>query len=133
MTDNNSDNTTAEDSTSADEMKEIRRQYPTGWLDFVDDEPMRLAVDALLDPPPETEFTTSDLAERAGLDDEDAERCVKRLWEMGFLEQSYTNSSRYRLNESGQVAEAIFTLNGAMIAARSEDAEPTPDNSESRR
>lgn len=123
MTENDTDNMTAEVSTAADEMKEIRRQYPTGWLDFVDDEAMRLAVDALLDPPPEAEFTTSDLAERAGLNEEDTERCIDRLWEMGFLERSLVDSSVYRLNECSQVAEAIFTLNGAMIAARSEDAE----------
>ena len=49
------------------EKKELRREYPSGWLYLTQHDAIPILVEALLDLPPNREFNKTELAEHAGV------------------------------------------------------------------
>lgn len=111
----------AHSSPTQQEAKRTRIENPSGWLYLTRHESVPLLVDALLDWPPEREFTVTEFAEHAGVVRQTVSRHLDVLLSVGLVEKlPDTHPQRYRISDS-PVTEELFELNSAINAAGIED------------
>ncbi|WP_460923268.1 winged helix-turn-helix domain-containing protein [Salinarchaeum chitinilyticum] len=90
----------------------------TGWLVLARHESVAKIVDALLDRPPHSQFTQTELAAAADVSRQSVSRHLDLLLEIGVLEPVEGSSpQRYSFDPHCEVSEAIVRLDGAMNAA----------------
>lgn len=105
--------------------KEARRRHPSGILHLLGSESVPLIVDALLDLPPDREFTQSELADHAGVTRQTVATHLDTLTETDVVESvPETSPQRYRMAESPVVRE-LYAFNSAINAAMDRDDAPT--------
>lgn len=115
---------------SETEIKQMRRNNPSGWLELSMYESLALMIDAILDAPPDYTFTNPELASRAGVSDESVRTHIETLEELGIV--SYSDEhSKYEVNENSRVLLEVFGLNDAVNAVRS-GASPSVKSTEER-
>lgn len=91
---------------------------PSGWLVLAKNESIAMIVDALLDRPPHSQFTKTELADVAGVSRQSVHRHFELLIEIDVLQPvPDTSPQRYRFDPESEVSEAIVRLDGAMNAA----------------
>lgn len=91
---------------------------PTGWLVLARNESIAEIVDALLDRPPHSQFTQTELATVAGVSRQSVNRHLDLLLDIGVLTAvDNTSPRRYSFVPDSEVSEAIVALDGAMNAA----------------
>ena len=96
------------------EKKELRREYPSGWLYLTQHDAIPILVDGLLDLPPNREFNKTELAEHAGVTRQTVGNYTDLLLEVELVEEvPNTSPRRYRIADSNVVRE-LFELNGAL-------------------
>lgn len=101
--------------------KQARLEHPSGWLALTRHEAVPLLVDALLDLPPNREFTVTEFADHSGVTRQTVAKYLDHLRAFDLVEAvPDTSPQRYRLADSDAV-EALFALNGALNAARDEN------------
>lgn len=100
------------------EVKQMRLDNPSGWLELSMYESLSLMVDAIVDAPPEYTFTNPELASRAGVSDESVRNHIETLEELGVVTYS-DEDSRYQVNENSRVLREVFALNDSVNAVRS--------------
>jgi DNA-binding transcriptional ArsR family regulator len=99
------------------ETKQARLNNPSGWLYLTQHESIPLLVDALLDWPPDREFTVREFADHAGVVRQTVSRYINVLVDVGLIETvPETYPQRYRLTDSA-VTRELFELNSAINAA----------------
>lgn len=105
------------DSTSGRaETKQARLSNPSGWLYLTQHDSVPLLVDALLDWPPEREFTVQEFATHAGVVRQTVSKHLGVLIGVGLVEEiPETHPQRYRLRESA-VTKELFAFNSAINA-----------------
>lgn len=103
---------------SAEEIKEMRRDYPSGWLELTMFESLAFMIDALIDAPPAYMFTNPELADRAGLSDESVRNRIDILEELGVVRRA-PDGHHYQVNDDSRVLQEILGLNDAVNAVRS--------------
>lgn len=97
--------------------KQARLSNPSGWLYLTQHDSVPLLVDALLDWPPDREFTVQEFATHAGLVRQTVSKHLDILIDVGLLEAiPETHPQRYRLRESA-VTKELFAFNSAINAA----------------
>lgn len=97
--------------------KQTRLDNPSGWLALTRHEAVPILVDALLDWPPDREFTVTEFARHAGVVRQTVSAHVDTLIDVGLVERiPETTPQRYRLAE-GEVTRLLFELNAAINAA----------------
>jgi DNA-binding transcriptional ArsR family regulator len=97
--------------------KQARFDNPSGWLALTRHEAVPLLVDALLDWPPDREFTVTEFARHTGVVRQTVSAHVDTLIDVGLVERlPDTTPQRYRIAE-GEVTRLLFELNGAINAA----------------
>lgn len=95
-----------------------REGAETGWLALARNESVARMIDALLDRPPHSQFTQTELAEAAGVSRQSVHRHLEFLLAIGVLEPvERTSPRRYTFDPESEVSEAIVRLDGAMNAA----------------
>lgn len=96
----------------------------TGWLVLARHESVAKIVDALLDRPPHSQFTQTELAATADVSRQSVSRHLDLLLEIGVIEPVADSSpQRYSFDLENEVSEAIVRLDGAMNAAGPEPEE----------
>lgn len=102
-----------------DEMGELRREHPSGWLYlFTRHDAIPILVDSLLDLPPGSEFDETELAEHAGVTRQTVSDCTDLLIEVDLIEE-IPGTSAYRVADS-DVVRALHELNSALNNAGDE-------------
>jgi len=97
--------------------KEARLDHPSGILHLFGHESVPILVDALLDLPPNREFTKTELAEHAGVTRQTVGRYSDLLLDLDVIEPvPGTSPRRYRVADSPVVRE-IHELNSALNAS----------------
>ncbi|RRJ33533.1 winged helix-turn-helix domain-containing protein [Halocatena pleomorpha] len=97
--------------------KQARLSNPSGWLYLTQHDSVPLLVDALLDWPPDREFTVQEFATHAGLVRQTVSKHLDILIDVGLIEViPETHPQRYRLQESA-VTKELFAFNSAINAA----------------
>lgn len=112
-------NEIGENGRSLREIKRMRREYPSGWLELSMYEARALLVDAILDTGPEHEFNHSDLSQRAGITDESVRNHIDVFVDLGLIEPVSMGGTRtYRVNERSRVLFELDNLNSAVNSIR---------------
>lgn len=105
---------TSTDSETRAQTKEARLDNPSGWLYLTRHESIPVLVDALLDWPPDREFTIREFARHSGLVRQTVSKHLGVLVELDVVEEiPDTHPQRYRLVES-PVTKELFELNSAI-------------------
>lgn len=118
----NQDAASGEDAAeSREETRKMRLANSTGWLDLTSNQTLPFVVDALLDAPLQYEFTTGEIAQRAGVSPQSVRTYIGILTALGIVESlDDTTPQRYRFNPEGLVMQEIYNLNNAINQMRSE-------------
>ena len=96
-------------------MDEIRDEYPSGWRILVQNESVGYILDALLDVLPGSEFTKSELADKAGVSRQSVYSHLDLLLVLGVLEPVKDSSpERYRVNADNDLLELLHQVNGVV-------------------
>lgn len=112
-------NEIGEDGRSLREIKRMRREYPSGWLELSMYEARALLVDAILDSGPGGEFTHADLSRQAGITDESVRTHIDVFVDLGLIKPvSEEGIQTYRVNERSRVLFELENLNSAVNAIR---------------
>jgi DNA-binding transcriptional ArsR family regulator len=97
--------------------KEARLDNPSGWLYLTRHDAVPVLVDAVLDWPPDREFTVTEFARHAGLVRQTVSKHVGTLVDVGLVDPvPETQPQRYRVAD-GEVTRQLFELNSAINAA----------------
>ncbi|WP_135827208.1 response regulator [Halorussus ruber] len=108
---------TDESGSEQTDMKQLRREDPSAWLELTDNQTLPLIIDALLDSPPGREFNKKELGDHAGVSRESVRKYVDTLLRFNIVEEvAGTNPRRYRLNDAGKVTRVLFELQSALNA-----------------
>lgn len=110
------------------DVKQVRRENPSAWLELTDNQTLPLVVDALLDSPPGREFNKKELGDHAGVSRESVRKYVDTLLKFNIVEEvADTNPRRYRLNDEGKATRALFELQSALNAEGATETRERPD------
>lgn len=113
-------NEVGQEGPSLQEIKQMRREAPSGWLELSMYESRALLVDAILDTPPSYQFTHSDIAQRAGITDESVRNHIEVLVDLGLVESIGEGKiHEYSVNEDSRVLFEIESLNDSVTEVRS--------------
>lgn len=97
--------------------KELRLEHPSGILHLFQPASVPILIDALLDLPPDREFTKTEFADHAGVTRQTVSNYIGLLLEVDVVEEvPNTSPRRYRVAESDVVQE-LFELNSALNTA----------------
>ncbi len=102
-------------------MDELRDEYPSGWRILVQNESVGYILDALMDALPGSEFTKSELADKAGVSRQSVYTHLDLLLVLGVLEPVEESSpERYRVNTDTELLDLLHQINGVVNARLSE-------------
>jgi len=120
-----------DDNSAKPDMKEIRREDPSGWLELTDNQTLPLVIDALMDAPPGKEYNKKELGDAAGLSRESIREYIDILLKFGIMtEVPDTNPPRYKLNDRGKVTVSLFELNSALNSVGSGEERDVSEKSD---
>ena len=96
-------------------MDELRDEYPSGWRILVQNESVGYILDALLDSLPGSEFTKTELADKAGVSRQSVYTHLDLLLVLGVLESVEDSSpERYRVNADNDLLQLLHQVNGVV-------------------
>lgn len=101
---------------SLDEIKRMRRNHPSGWLELSMTPARALLLDAILDSPPGHEFTTGTISERAGITPQAVRDHLGVLLDRGVV--TAVDATTYRIVDESLVLRELQGLNAAVGAVR---------------
>jgi Fe2+ or Zn2+ uptake regulation protein len=94
---------------------ELRDEYPSGWRILVQNESIGYMLDALMDALPGSEFTKSELANKAGVSRQSVYSHLDLLVVLGVLKPVENSSpERYRVNTDNDLLELLHQVNGVV-------------------
>jgi len=109
----------------AEEIKEMRHEHPSGWLQLSKSEARALVVDAILDAPPEYCFTPPEIAARAGVSPQSVRNHLPALMDCGLVERE--SNSTYSVDPNSEVLAKLHKLSDEVAATQGAslaDADP---------
>ncbi len=109
-----------------EQIKQLRREHPSGWLELSMTPARALLIDAVIDSPPGHEFTTGTISERAGISPQAVRDHIDVLIDRGVVEA--TDGTPYRIVDDSVVLMELEQLNSAVTAVRSGEQHTQTDN-----
>lgn len=119
----------SDEALSADEIqeldkKQLRKQFPSGWMKTARFETNVLVIDALLEEPPNREFTIKELANESGASDRSIKNRIKDLLELGVvIELPNREDTRYQINQNSPIVQKLYELNTTVERVQEGDLE----------
>lgn len=104
--------------TTGEDMKEARRRNPSGWMELTRNPSVTYMIDALIETPPDREFSKSELQRRSGVSRESIRKHFEVLSDLEIVEE-VPRTDRFRLNIEGVVTQELLELNSAVNHVRS--------------
>lgn len=99
------------------DLKEVRRENKSGWLEISDDEDLRFIIEAILETSPKSHIETDEISERSGVEETKTKICLEYLHDLGVLVEVEDNI--YKSNEEeNPVIQELFHLNSAVNSRR---------------
>ncbi len=109
--------------------KEVRKQFPSGWMEVARYETLVLTLDALLEAPAVREFTLEELADQAGTTPKSLDNRIDSLVELSVIEAADRDGERqYTLNADSPVVDQLYELNAAVQRVRDGSRESPVDH-----
>jgi hypothetical protein len=101
--------------------KEVRKQFPSGWMELARYETLVLALDALLESPAVRQFTLEELANQAGTTRKSLRNRIDSLIELSLVETDERDGTTvYSLNDESPIVEKLYELNTTVQQIRDE-------------
>lgn len=92
--------------------KQLRKQFPSGWMETTRYETHVLVIDTLLAGSPNREFTVRELADESGASDRSIKNRIADLVELGIVtELPNRTEPRYQLNQHSPIVRKLYELN----------------------
>lgn len=92
--------------------KQLRKQFPSGWMETTRYETHVLVIDTLLEEPPNREFTVAELASESGASNRSIKNRISDLVELGVVtELPNREKPRYQLNQHSPIVRKLYELN----------------------
>lgn len=93
--------------------KEFRKKFPSGWMEVSRYETLALVLDALLETPATREFTTKEIADKAGPTERSVGDHISSLVELGIVNklEEDREEARYTLNNQSPITQKLYELN----------------------
>lgn len=108
-----------------EEIKRMRQEHPSGWMQLAKTPARALLIDALIESPPKYEFTPPQIAERAGITAQSVRNHIEALEALGIVEE--VSNGNYVLKEKSRVMMELDRLVSAVTAIRSGVAKQTTE------
>lgn len=98
------------------DMKQLRLEHPSGWLNLTQKPGRQLIIDALIDGA-DREFNKSELALFAGVSRPTIDEHLNLLLQLDVVEAiENTSPQRYTFDPDSPVSKGILEVNGAVLA-----------------
>jgi hypothetical protein len=96
--------------------KEVRKEFPSGWMEISRYETLVLAIDALLESPAAREFTIDDLADLSGATSKSLQKHIDVLVNLDIVEETDGNNNEplYSLNGDSPIVQDLYELNSTV-------------------
>ena len=109
--------------------KRFRKEFPSGWMELTRFETLVLVLDALLESPSSREFTTRELANKAGPSKRSVESRISALVELGVVTRHIEGREkpRYSINEGNPIVQRLYDLNTTVQRVEEGDLPKTID------
>lgn len=92
--------------------KQLRKQFPSGWMETTRYETHILVIDTLLQEPPSREFTSKELANESGASERSIKDRINDLVELGIITKlPDREDSRYQINQYSPIVRKLYELN----------------------
>lgn len=105
---------------TGEDMKTARRQKPSGWMVLTRNSSVTYMIDALIETPPNREFSKAELERRSGVSDESIRKHFELLSDLEIVEE-VPGTDRYRINIEGVVTQELLELDSAVNYVRSKN------------
>lgn len=104
--------------------KQLRKQFPSGWMKLARYETNILVIDTLLQELPNREFTVSELADHSGASSRSIGDHIEDLVELGIVQQLPGRKNvRYQLNQQNPIVKDLYNLNNTVERVSNGDLE----------
>lgn len=95
--------------------KELRKQFPSGWMELVRYETNTIIIDTLLQELPNREFTVPELSDHSGVTERSIRKHIDDLNELGIIHKlPDRDSPRYQLNQQNPIVKDLYDLNNTV-------------------
>lgn len=104
--------------------KELRKEFPSGWMKLTRYETNVILIDTLLQEPANREFNSSELADLSGASKRSVDNRIGDLVELGVVtELPNRDQTRYRLNNQSPIVRKLNELNTTVKRVEQSDLE----------
>jgi len=104
--------------------KELRKQFPSGWMTLARYETNAVIIDTLLQESPNREFTVPELSDHSGASERSISNHIDNLNELGIVNKlPDRDSPRYQLNQQNPIVKDLYNLNNTVERIKSGDLE----------
>lgn len=109
--------------------KELRKQFPSGWMTLARYETNAIIIDTLLQEPPNREFTVPELSDHSGASERSIRNHIGDLDELGIVNKlPNRDSPRYQLNQQNPIVKDLYNLNNTVERVKSGDLNQSDPN-----
>jgi len=109
--------------------KELRKQFPSGWMTLARYETNAIIIDTLLQESPNREFTVPELSDHSGASERSIRNHIDDLDELGIVNKlPDRDSSRYQLNQQNPIVKDLYNLNNTVERVKSGDLNQSDPN-----
>jgi hypothetical protein len=100
--------------------KELRKQFPSGWMTLARYETNAIIIDTLLQESPNREFTVPELSDHSGASERSIRGRIDDLNELGIVNKlPNRDSPRYQLNQQNPIVKDLYNLNNTVERVKS--------------
>jgi len=109
--------------------KELRKQFPSGWMTLARYETNAVIIDTLLQESPNREFTVPELSDHSGASKRSIRNHIDDLDELGIVNKlPDRDSPRYQLNQKNPIVKDLYNLNNTVERVKSGDLNQSDPN-----
>lgn len=109
--------------------KEVRKQFPSGWMELTRYEAQRLAIDAALENPAGRQMTLQELADEAGVSEKGLNNRIGNLVDLGILRRDDNDGeTTYSLRGNSPIVQNLIQINSLVSSAKEKDNSKNRNN-----
>jgi DNA-binding transcriptional ArsR family regulator len=109
--------------------KELRKQFPSGWMTLARYETNAIIIDTLLQESPNREFTVPELSDHSGASKRSIRNHIDDLNELGIVNKlPDRDSPRYQLNQQNPIVKDLYNLNNTVERVKNGDLNQSDPN-----
>lgn len=102
--------------------KQLRKQFPSGWMTLARYETNVVIIDTLIQELPNQRFTVSELSDHSGASERSIHKHIDDLDELGIVDKIPDDDNpQYQLNQQNPIVKDVYNLNNTVERVKSGD------------